>query len=128
MGVNFIRYFYIWFGLNGMVAILFAAYASHSGINPYQLELINKASNYQLLHSIIGMFAVFTANNSLKSTASILLFSIGIICFSYSLYLKGMGIINSAPFAPIGGICYAFGHLVLGIYCFGKYGKNNTSS
>jgi uncharacterized membrane protein YgdD (TMEM256/DUF423 family) len=99
----------------------FGAHALKAHLTPYHLEIWNKAVMYQFIH---GLALCFTGILSMNDEQSILskagwLFTIGIVCFSGSLYLlstKDLVEINvkwAGPVTPMGGMCFIAGWLML---------------
>ena len=99
----------------------FGAHALKAHLTPYQLEIWNKAVMYQFIH---GLALCFTGILSMNEEQPILtkagwLFTIGILCFSGSLYilstvdLSGFSVKWAGPVTPMGGMCFIAGWLML---------------
>lgn len=127
---SLIKYMMIFVGLSGCFSVLFGAWLAHAGhalAANVQLSL-NTALKYQLLHTLALLAALIWATNhspdikpSKVLMSACIGFSVGIICFSITIYIK---IFFSFPLigklTPFGGILLAVSWLLLSIE-----GKNN---
>ncbi len=108
----------VFIALSGGFSVLFGAWLAHAGQG---LALIDKtrlvtAHHYQVIHTLAALIVVLTARvkPARALTFSALLFVIGIIAFSGSLYLKTYsGVEDIGKLAPLGGVTLALGWLAL---------------
>ncbi|MDA8230527.1 MAG: DUF423 domain-containing protein [Magnetospirillum sp.] len=104
--------------VNGLMAIAFGAYAAHGlAGDPYARQLADRASQYQLVHALALLAAErLTGDGNRAASASAALFTLGMILFSGSLYLKALtGPLAFPLFTPSGGVALMLGWLALGI-------------
>ena len=102
-------------GVNGAIATMLAATASHNAAmtnNPYLTTVFSKASSMHFYHLLalllVAVFYQFTKHKIWLVTA--VFFALGIILFSGSLYLFAFSGAKIAGFlTPIGGVCYILG-------------------
>ncbi|WP_299835169.1 DUF423 domain-containing protein [uncultured Tenacibaculum sp.] len=108
--------------LFGCLAIIFGAFGAHllkKKLSAEQLDSFETGVKYQMYHAI-ALLALGLQFNE-KYTNTILLFSVGVFLFSFSIYglvlsgafgkkMKFLG-----PITPLGGLCLAAGWLLLGI-------------
>jgi uncharacterized membrane protein YgdD (TMEM256/DUF423 family) len=105
--------------LLGALSVALGAFAAHGLkkiVEPYYLEIFDKAVRYQFYHTFaIGLCGLILLNkNELNLQTSVWLFLSGIVFFSGSLYLmtftqmKWLGAIT-----PIGGLCFIAGWLLM---------------
>lgn len=113
------RFFLVFVGINGALATLLAAMASHSpamAANPYLMDVFAKANSmhyYHLLALLVatGLFHVTQVRWWLASAG---MFALGIILFTGSLYLFAFSGAKIAGFlTPFGGISFIVGWLTL---------------
>jgi uncharacterized membrane protein YgdD (TMEM256/DUF423 family) len=120
------RYFIAVAAFLGAMAVMFGAYASHglsAWATPSQVSQVQLAVQYQLFHSVTLLVVallsgVITAGRFTTVLLSISLwsFSVGILCFSGSLYyLVFAGSIKFVLLTPFGGLLLICGWLCLGI-------------
>jgi uncharacterized membrane protein YgdD (TMEM256/DUF423 family) len=105
-------------GLSGALAVAAGAFGAHGlreRLSPELLSAWNTAVLYHLLHSVailaLGLFEV-VSSESVRVPA--LLFSVGVLLFSGSLYglaLGGPRVLG--PVTPLGGLFLIFGWLSL---------------
>jgi uncharacterized membrane protein YgdD (TMEM256/DUF423 family) len=101
----------------------FGAHALKNYLTDYQLEIWNKAVQYQFIHAIgiciCGLMALHSPESAVSKAAW--LFVAGIICFSGSLYilstpaLHGMNVNWAGPVTPLGGMCFIAGWIMLAL-------------
>ncbi len=105
------------------LAVIFGAFGAHAlkGIlDPYSIEIYNKASFYHFIHglgslvvSLMPPLNLLTPRRA-KQVCSLHLF--GILLFSGSLYLLSIsGQHWLGAITPMGGACFILGWLVLGV-------------
>jgi uncharacterized membrane protein YgdD (TMEM256/DUF423 family) len=108
----------------GMLAVIAGAFGAH-GLTVYldqkQLDIWHTAVQYQFYHTFALLFlSTFAHSKNKLISASYLLFTLGIIFFSGSLYLVACeGLLKldlpTAVFiiTPVGGLCFILGWLML---------------
>ena len=99
-------------GLNGFMAVAFAAYTAHGlAGQTYAQGLAERAWQFQLLHAL----AVLAAERlGRPGRLACLLFTLGIVLFSGSLYMKALAGSLAVPLVtPAGGLCLLAGWLAL---------------
>ncbi|MCF6350304.1 MAG: DUF423 domain-containing protein [Flavobacteriaceae bacterium] len=114
----------------GFLAILLGAFGAHAlkeKLGTDQLKAFETGVRYQMYHVVVLLFVNTYPNftNKTKNTISILFF-IGILFFSGSLYLLTTKVIISkilGLITPIGGLFLMLGWLFL-FYNFSKKRKN----
>lgn len=102
--------------LNGLSAVALGAYAAHGlAAEPYAQALAERAALYQMVHALAILVADRLASERRSfAHAACALFTLGIVAFSGSLYLKALG--GTPPFSlatPFGGIAFMLGWLAL---------------
>ncbi|MBX2908922.1 MAG: DUF423 domain-containing protein [Chitinophagales bacterium] len=107
--------------VSGALAVALGAFGAH-GLKPYldayQTEIYNKAVFYQFVHTLI-IAVISWQGTTQKIKLPAILFLVGILLFSGSLYLlstahlHGMPKIILGPITPIGGLCFIGGWLTL---------------
>lgn len=105
--------------LSGASAVGLGAFAAHADLEVQAALWINKAVDYQFIHSLglIGLIAI-QAHMVVKFwRAAVCLFMAGILLFCGSLYALAFsgGAPVYAQFAPFGGMSFILGWLCLGI-------------
>lgn len=116
---NFSALLWFFVALNGALYVGLSAYASHAvelNSSTYLLSVYQKASTQHALH-LMALLTLTISSWVIKSRwlmASAMLFSAGIVFFSYTLYLFSFTGVKIAGFlTPIGGVCFIFGWLSL---------------
>jgi len=101
--------------LMGLAVVLgaFAAHGLKNILNEHSIEIFNKGVYYQVIHSFGILFSAILLKNSSGLKKVRLLFLVGIICFSGSLYaLAFSSYLNEVvlrilgPITPIGGMFF----------------------
>ena len=94
------------FGTTAVICGAFGAHGLQSRLSPEQLHSWNTAAHYQLVHSVallgLGLFQAATGRSVL---APALLFSLGMLLFSGSIY--GLLLTSQrwlGPVTPLGGL------------------------
>ena len=101
-------------GLNGFIAIAMGAVAAHAIADAHLSELAERASIYQLIHSVVLLWLADRHGKSIALARWV--FLTGIILFCGSLYLKGMtGWPSATVLAPTGGISFMTGWLLVAL-------------
>jgi len=109
----------IFAAINGAIATILAAIASHHPSlqgQPYLLEIFSKAHGQHTVHTLACLISAIVAYYSGQRSWLIVssLFALGIVLFSYSLYLFAFTGAKLAGFlTPLGGVCFIFGWLGL---------------
>ena len=115
------RTFLIWgffFGLSAVVLGAFAAHALKELLDTTQIESFQTGVRYQMYHALLLIF--LASNEQLRSVKLLLLLVIGVILFSFSIYLLsireviGMESLKFlGPITPIGGSLLIISWLIL---------------
>ncbi|WP_299680752.1 DUF423 domain-containing protein [uncultured Tenacibaculum sp.] len=106
----------------GFLAIILGAFGAHflkKKLTTDQLTSFETGVKYQMYHAIVLLTLGLQFNE--KYANSLLLFTIGVLLFSFSIYglvlsdafgkkMKFLG-----PITPLGGLCLAAGWLLLGV-------------
>jgi len=103
-------------GLNGAIAIGFAAWGSH-GVDGEAARWVGLGSQFQLLHAVALLaLARFCAERRRLVRPAAGLMVAGVALFSGSLYLKALGIPLLIPMVtPLGGISLMVAWLLLAL-------------
>jgi uncharacterized membrane protein YgdD (TMEM256/DUF423 family) len=103
-------------GLNGAVAVGFAAWGSH-GAEGDAIRWVERASQFQLLHAIALLALARHCSEGLRlMRPAAWLMAAGIVLFSGSLYLKALAIALPVPMVtPLGGLCLMGSWLLLAL-------------
>ena len=112
-------------GLSGMSAVALGAFAAHGmagGEMAYARELVEKGAHYQLVHAVaivvVAVFALLRPNMRLLAYANVA-FLLGSLLFCGSLYaIAFSGVRAFGMVAPVGGISFMAGWLMLAIAGF----------
>ena len=109
------NYWIITGGVSGFLAVALGAFGAHGlkdTLSPEMLEIFKTGVFYHLLHSIVIFVIGITGNR--KFFKSALMFAIGIILFSFSLYLYSVTSIKTfAIITPLGGVSFLIGWLMV---------------
>jgi uncharacterized membrane protein YgdD (TMEM256/DUF423 family) len=101
--------------ISGFTAVAIGAFGAHGLKQKLSLEMLEVYRTgvlYQLVHSIVLL--VLSLNNTIKGYLPSIFFLIGIVLFSFSLYIYSTsGIRLFAMIAPIGGVCFLIGWLLI---------------
>jgi uncharacterized membrane protein YgdD (TMEM256/DUF423 family) len=99
--------------VSGFTAVAIGAFGAHGlreKLTPEMLEVYKTGVLYQFIHTIVLL--ILSLTNFIKSTIPSILFLIGIILFSFSLYIYSTsGIQFFAMITPVGGVCFLIGWL-----------------
>lgn len=112
-------------GLNGAVGVAMAALAAHAFVGDATAAgLIEKASRLQLMHALalFGVALLRRHRPSRAVTVAGALFTLGIVLFCGSVYALAYKAAASAPLAPVGGLAFILGWLVLAVSAFASGG------
>lgn len=119
------NYWVITGGVSGFLAVALGAFGAHGlreTLTPEMMEIFKTGVFYHLIHSVVILVIGFTGIK--KFFTSALMFSIGNILFSFSLYLYSLTSIKTfALITPLGGVSFLIGWLMIiitGISAFGN--------
>lgn len=114
----------------GLLAVIFGAFGAHAlkeTLTPDQLQSFETAVRYQMYHAIILLFVnVFDRFSIQQKNTITFLFTVGILCFSGSIYLIGLTEITEKSIwfvTPLGGLFFIIGWISM-IVIFVKKFKN----
>lgn len=105
-----------------LISVLIGAFGAHGLkdilIKYNTLETFKTAVHYQMFHSLaILLSGILAQMNLLESRLPVILFLLGIIIFSGSLYILSIsGIKWLGAITPIGGLLFISGWILLFIY------------
>jgi uncharacterized membrane protein YgdD (TMEM256/DUF423 family) len=109
------------FGFTGVAAGAFGAHALRARLGPDALAVFETAVRYQLVHAL----ALFGSSWAVQqwpgraASASAILFGIGIIAFSGSLYALSLsGVHLLGALTPFGGVLLLLGWLALALAAY----------
>ncbi len=101
--------------ISGFTAVAIGAFGAHGlreKLSANMLEVYKTGVLYQLIHSVVLL--ILSVNSIIKSKISSIFFLLGIILFSFSLYLYSTtGYRLFAMITPIGGACFLIGWLLI---------------
>lgn len=101
--------------VSGFTAVSIGAFGAHGlreTLTPQMLEVYKTGVLYQLIHSVVLL--ALTLNTVIKAKLPSIFFLLGIIMFSFSLYIYSTsGIRLFAMITPIGGFCFLIGWLLI---------------
>ncbi len=101
--------------ISGFTAVAIGAFGAHGlreNLSPQMLEVYKTGVQYHLIHSVVLLS--LSLNNFIKAVLPSIFFLLGIILFSFSLYIystSGMRIF--AMITPVGGFCFLTGWLLI---------------
>ena len=99
--------------VSGFTAVAIGAFEAHGlkeKLTTDMLEVYKTGVLYQFIHTIVLL--VLSLTNFIKTNVSSVFFLLGIILFSFSLYIYSTsGITFFAMITPIGGVCFLIGWL-----------------
>lgn len=102
-------------GIFGFLAVALGAFGAHGlkeTLSPEMMEIFRTGVLYNLIHAIVIFVIGVTGNR--KFYRSALMFTIGIILFSFSLYLYSLTSIKTfAMITPLGGVSFLIGWLLV---------------
>lgn len=114
----------------GMIGVSFGAFGAHflkSRIDANELDILKTGVIYLFIHTLIILIVILLAKTDLHSRllkSSGLLFAIGVILFSGSLFIiatksiTGFQIGYFGIITPVGGLCFITGWILLLFYSF----------
>lgn len=101
--------------VSGFTAVAIGAFGAHGlreQLSPEMLEVYKTGVLYQFVHTITLL--ILSLTNLFKTKIASIFFLLGIILFSFSLYLYSTsGIRFFAMITPVGGVCFLIGWLWL---------------
>lgn len=99
--------------VSGFTAVAIGAFGAHGlrgQLFPEMLEVYKTGVIYQFVHTIALL--ILSLTNFIKTKISSIFFLLGIILFSFSLYIYSTsGIRFFAMITPVGGVCFLIGWL-----------------
>jgi uncharacterized membrane protein YgdD (TMEM256/DUF423 family) len=97
--------------VSGFTAVAIGAFGAHGlreQLSPEMLEVYKTGVLYQFVHTIVLL--ILSLTNLFKTKIASIFFLLGIILFSFSLYLYSTsGIRFLAMITPVGGVCFLIG-------------------
>ena len=104
-------------GLSGVALGAFAAHGLRAQLSAEMLAVFQTGVQYQLVHALAllgcGLLALHCRTAALALAG--LLFFLGILLFSGSLYLMTLAGLKLGIVTPIGGVCFMLGWLSLAL-------------
>ncbi len=101
--------------VSGFTAVAIGAFGAHGlkeTLSPQMLEVYKTGVLYQLIHSVVLLALALTT--ILRTKLLSIFFLLGIILFSFSLYIYSTsGITFFAMITPFGGLCFLIGWLLI---------------
>ena len=101
--------------ISGFTAVAIGAFGAHGlreTLTPQMLEVYKTGVLYQLIHSVVLL--ALSLNTLIKAKLPSIFFLLGIILFSFSLYLYSTsGMKFFAMITPVGGFCFLIGWLLI---------------
>lgn len=120
--LKLIRLLLVFVGISGAFSVLFGAWFAHAGQTLPDLDKvrIESAQFYQFIHTLALFVSVawYSKMPSKWLLVSAICFSLGIVCFSGTLYIKTFFAMSDfgdaiGKITPIGGMLLAFAWLSL---------------
>lgn len=109
------NYWVITGGVSGFLAVALGAFGAHGLkdiLSPEMMEIFKTGVFYHLIHSVVILIIGISGNK--KFFRSAIMFSLGIILFSFSLYLYSVTSVKTfAMITPIGGVGFLIGWLMV---------------
>ncbi|HRG58162.1 MAG TPA: DUF423 domain-containing protein [Bacteroidia bacterium] len=110
----------------GAISVILGALAAHqlkNVLTPTSLDAFDKGVRYQIYHSLLLLLIAFSYNkeNERDIKPIAILIIVGVVLFSFSIYLlstQSLSQINFSilgPITPIGGICMILAWILLAI-------------
>lgn len=101
--------------VSGFTAVAIGAFGAHGlreKLSEQMLDVYKTGVLYQLIHTVV-LFAL-SLNTIIKAKLPSMFFLLGIILFSFSLYIYSVtGIRTFAMITPVGGFCFLIGWLLI---------------
>ena len=106
--------------VSGFTTVAIGAFGAHGlreNLSAEMLEVYKTGVLYQFIHTIVLLILALT--DFIKTKTASIFFLIGIILFSFSLYIYSTsGIKFFAMITPVGGVCFLLGWLWLIVEAF----------
>ena len=127
---NCTKLFMVFVGVSGCYSVLFGAWLAHGG----QMLMIDEktrlatALQYQFCHTLALAITLlcYHITQQRRLLFAALGFTLGILCFSGSLYVKTLlGIAFISKLAPLGGILLAVSWLIFGLCAATSFHHNS---
>ena len=100
------------FGFLGVAIGAFGAHGLKNYLTPEMVETYRTGVLYQLIHSVVILVIGFSRDEKYKIPA--VLFTVGIILFSFSLYLYSITYTKTfAIITPFGGVSFLAGWMMI---------------
>jgi len=101
--------------VSGFTAVAIGAFGAHGlreKLSTEMLEVYKTGVLYQLIHSVVLL--ALSLNTMIKAQLPSIFILLGIILFSFSLYIYSTsGISFFVMITPIGGVCFLIGWLLI---------------
>jgi len=101
--------------VSGFTAVAIGAFGAHGlreKLSSEMLEVYKTGVLYQLIHSVVLL--ALSLNTLIKAKLPSIFILLGIILFSFSLYIYSTsGIRFFAMITPVGGLCFLIGWLLI---------------
>jgi uncharacterized membrane protein YgdD (TMEM256/DUF423 family) len=101
--------------VSGFTAVAIGAFGAHGlreKLSEQMLDVYKTGVLYQLIHSVVLL--VLSLNTLIKAKLPSIFILLGIILFSFSLYIYSVtGIRTFAMITPVGGFCFLIGWLLI---------------
>jgi len=101
--------------ISGFTAVAIGAFGAHGlreKLSEQMLEVYKTGVLYQLIHSVVLL--ALSLNTIIKAKLPSIFILLGIILFSFSLYIYSTsGIKMFAMITPVGGFCFLIGWLLI---------------
>ena len=98
-------------GVSGFLGVALGAFGAHGlkpHLSPEMLDIYKTGVLYHLIHSVVLL--ALSLSNFQKFNKSAIFFSIGILLFSFSLYLYSVTAVTFFAFiTPFGGVSFLIG-------------------
>lgn len=113
-------------GATGVILGAFAAHGLKNSLSPYLLGVFETGVTYQLIHALalvlVCLLGFVSKDNHIAYkyfNRAGFCFTIGVLCFSGSLYLLAItGVKLFGPITPIGGLFFILGWIMMLIAAF----------
>jgi uncharacterized membrane protein YgdD (TMEM256/DUF423 family) len=100
-------------GLSGAMAVAFAAMGAHGAASAQAADWLERGSRFQLIHAAVLVVLGLGRGQGRWLMAASVLFLLGSILFSGSLYAMALASLPIVYLVPIGGSCFILGWLAL---------------
>ena len=108
----------LFIGLSGLCGVAMGAVGAHLVHDAAAIALIEKASFYQLIHTV----ALLALRNGDGKILQMLrgCWAMGITLFCGSLYMKAFSLAATAPLAPFGGVLLMAGWVCIVLFQYNR--------